>query len=332
MNNVEEQLISEITGYIMTLVPINVEQTKNSISTIIKKYSVHKVEDGEVHPDLKEKIGLFLSAKKLDGLSELTLDRYELDLGIFADWVKKRAEDITTSDIRSYLAERGKEQGWKMTTMSNKLSILKSFFSWLAGEEFILKDPTAKLKTPKIEKRLPKALTISELEMLREHCQTVRERALVEVMYATGCRLSEVIGLNKNQINQQSMSTLVIGKGNKQREVYFSIRALYHLNKYLTERIDDCEALFVTIRKPIRRLTHRAIQLEVRKLAERAGMAHKVSPHVLRHTFATLTLNNGAELTAIQELLGHESPETTLRYARITEERKREQHKKYLIQ
>jgi integrase/recombinase XerD len=332
MNNVEEQLISEVTKYIMTLVPINVEQTKNNLSTIVKNYSVQKVEDDEVHPDLKEKIELFLSAKKLDGLSPLTLERYELDLGIFADWVKKRAEDITTSDIRSYLAERGKEQGWKMTTMSNKLSIIKSFFQWVAGEEFILKDPTAKLKTPKIEKRLPKALTLAELEMLREHCLTVRERALVECMYATGCRLGEVVGLNKDQINQQSMSALVIGKGNKQREVYFSIRALYHLNKYLAERTDDCESLFVTIRKPIRRLTHRAIQLEVRKLAERAGMAHKVSPHVLRHTFATLTLNSGAELTAIQELLGHESPETTLRYARITEERKREQHKKYLIQ
>jgi integrase/recombinase XerD len=114
--------------------------------------------------------------------------------------------------------------------------------------------------------------------------------------------------------------------------VYLSVRSLYHLTKYLVQRTDDSEALFVTVRKPHRRLTDRAVQLEVRKIAKRAGMEHKVSPHVLRHTFATLTLNNGAELTAIQELLGHESPETTLRYARITEERKREQHKKYLIQ
>lgn len=332
MNNAEETFISEITKFIMTLVPINVEATKNNLSTIVSKYSVQKVEDNAVHPDLTEKIQLFLSAKKLEGLSLKTLERYEFELNHFANWIKKRAEDITTADIRSYLAVKGQEKNWKKATTANKLSTLKSMFVWLTGEEFIVKDPTAKLKTPKMEKRLPKALTIAELEMIREHCETIRERALIEVMYATGCRLSEVCGLNKDQINLQTMSTLVIGKGDKQREVYFSVRALYHLNKYLAERADGCEALFVTIRKPIRRLTDRAVQLEVRKIAKRAGMEHKVSPHVLRHTFATLTLNNGAELTAIQELLGHESPEITLRYARITEERKREQHKKYLIQ
>lgn len=331
-NNAGEQLITEVTGFIMSLVPINVEQTKNNLSKIIANYHIQKIESDQTHPDLIEKIQMYNSAKKLEGLSPKTLEGYELNLTIFANEVKKRTEDITTSDVRSYLATMGQRQGWKMSTMGNKLSVIKSFFQWLAGEELIHRDPTAKLKTPKMEKRLPKALTIPELEMLREACETVRERAFVEVMYATGCRLAEVQGLNRDQINQQSMSTLVIGKGDKQREVYFSHKAMYHLNKYLNQRTDDCEALFVTVRKPIRRLTHRAIQREIKIIAKRVGLEKKVSPHVLRHTFATLTLNNGAELVAVQELLGHESPETTLRYARITEERKREQHKKYLVQ
>lgn len=128
------------------------------------------------------------------------------------------------------------------------------------------------------------------------------------------------------------MSTNVIGKGNKEREVYLSFKALYHLKKYLKTRDDDCEALMITERKPYRRLSKRGIQFEIRKIAKNAGLEKRVSPHTLRHTFATLTLNNGAELVAIQELLGHSSPETTLRYARITEERKREQHKKFLVQ
>ncbi|MFC0561673.1 tyrosine-type recombinase/integrase [Halalkalibacter alkalisediminis] len=219
-----------------------------------------------------------------------------------------------------------------MSTIRKKLSIIKSFFSWLVSEEYIKRDPTTKLKAPKDEYRLPQSLSIQELEMLREACETVRQRAFLEVLYATGCRLSEVHGLNKAYINQQNMSTLVIGKGDKQREVYFSIRAMYHLDKYLKERKDDCEALMITERKPYRRLSKRGIQREIGIIAKRAGLQDKVSPHVLRHTFATLTLNNGAELVAIQELLGHSSPDTTLRYAKITHERKREQHKRYLIQ
>jgi integrase/recombinase XerD len=128
------------------------------------------------------------------------------------------------------------------------------------------------------------------------------------------------------------MSTNVIGKGNKEREVYLSFKALYHLKKYLKSRNDNCNALMITHRKPYRRLSKRGIQYEINQIAKNAGLEKRVSPHTLRHTFATLTLNNGAELVAIQELLGHSSPEVTLRYARITEERKREQHKKFLVQ
>ncbi|SFL99253.1 integrase/recombinase XerD [Gracilibacillus orientalis] len=272
---------------------------------------------------------MFISAKKLDGLSSITLDNYLMELSMFADIVKKKAEDIATADVRMYLSQDGT---LKMSTIRKKLSILKSFFSWLVSEEYIKREPTAKLKAPKDEYRLPKAPSIEELEILREACETIRQRAFLEVLYATGCRLSEVHGLNKADINQQNMSTLVIGKGDKQREVYFSIRAMYHLDKYLKERKDDCEVLMITERKPYRRFSKRGIQREIGIITQRAGLQDKVSPHVFKHTFATLTLNNGAELVSIQELLGHSSPDTTLKYAKITHERKREQHKRYLIQ
>lgn len=328
--NAGEQLLSEITVVIYEMFPfLDVEGTKGKLSTVVSKYHVQKVELDEPHPDLKEKIILYLSSKKLEGLSPISLESYRLHLNIFADNVKKKTQDITAADIRVYLAQF---TNLKMSSIGTKLSILKSFFSWLAGEEIIQRDPTAKLKPPKVEKRLPKALSIEELEMLREACKTVRQRAFIEVLYATGCRLSEVQQLNKDDINYQSMSCRVIGKGNKEREVYFSFKAMYHLKKYLMRRLDSEEALMVTERKPYRRLSKRGIQREIAIIARNAGLEKKVSPHVLRHTFATLTLNNGAELVAVQELLGHSSPETTLRYARITEERKRDQHKKYLVQ
>lgn len=326
--NAGEHLISDVTAFISELVPIHIDKVKNKLSAILAKYQVKKVEQTEIHPDLTEKIELFLSAKKLEGLSKNSLDSYKLELRIFADKVKKRTIDITAADIRVFLSQF---EHLKLSSVSKKLSVLKSFFGWLTAEELIQRDPAAKIKPPKEEKRLPKALNIEELEMLREACETHRQRAFIEVLYASGTRLSEVHQLNIKDINQQTMSFTVIGKGNKEREVYLSFKAMYHLNKYLKSRTDDCEALFVTERKPYRRLSPRGIQREIKKIARKAGIADKVSPHVLRHTFATLTLNNGAELVAVQELLGHSSPDTTLRYARITEERKREQHKKYLV-
>lgn len=323
-----ELLISEITGYISELVPIHVHEVKNRLSQIVVKYHVTKPESDEVHPDLLDNIKLFLASKKLEGFSKNSLESYTLDLSKFAEHVKKPTVEINSADIRVYLSQF---PHLKMSSVSKKLSVLKSFFGWLTAEEILLRDPTAKLKPPKQEKRMPKALSIEELEMLREACKTVRQRAFVEVMYATGCRLSEVSALNISDINFQSMSFKVFGKGSKEREVYLSFKACHHLKRYLASRIDDDQALFVTERKPYRRLSNRGIQREIKLIAQNAGIKKNVSPHVLRHTFATLTLNNGADIVAVQHLLGHSDPSTTQGYAVLSDEKKREQHKKYLV-
>lgn len=326
--NAGEQLMSDVAAYISELVPVNIEQVKNNLSKILTKYHVKKVEKTEIHPDLTDKIQLFLSAKKLEGLSKVTLDSYLLELNTFSKKVKKRVEDITTAEIRVFL---GSFEHLKLSSVSRKLSVLKSFFGWLTAEEFLQRDPTTKIKPPKKEKRLPKALSIEELELLRESCKTNRQRAFLEILYATGCRLSEVHALNKSDINYRTASCRVIGKGNKEREVYFSPKAMYHLRKYLMNRTDDSEALMVTERKPYRRLSQRGIQREIGTIAKQAGLDKKISPHTMRHTFATLTLNNGADIAAVQALLGHEDPSTTQIYAQLTEEKKRETHKKYLV-
>jgi len=325
-----EQLLLEVSQELSVVCSgISVLDLQHRLSPIISAYDIKRIEREYPHPDLKEKIELFIAGKQLEGLSKITLDGYKIHLRIFADQVKKKVEDITTADIRIYLSQY---QHQKINTISAKLSVLKSLFGWLTAEDILPKDPTAKIKPPKKEKRLPKALSIEELEMLREGCKNTRQRALLETLYATGCRLSEVQSLDREDINHNMQSCRVIGKGNKERDVYFSFKAMFHLKKYLRARTDYEPALIVTERKPYRRLSKRGIQREIGIIAANAGLQKKISPHTLRHTFATLTLNNGADLVAVQELLGHENPAITQIYASISAERKREQHKKHLVQ
>lgn len=329
MKQAGEILISQIAAYISEKVPVNIDNTKNELSVIMTNFHITKVEQDEIHPDLTEKIQWYLASMKVEGYSDTTIENYGLELRLFSDKVKKRVENITTADIRVYLANL---KHIKMSTAGKKLNVIRSFFVWLTNEEIIIKNPAAKIKPPKIEKRLKYALTLVELELMRIACKTLRQRAFLEVFYATGCRLSEVHNLNKNDINVRDMSFRVIGKGNKERLVYLSERAFLHLERYLKTRNDDCVALMTTERKPYRRLSKRGIQCEIKKIAKEVGLDHKVSPHTMRRTFATLTLNNGADIGAVQELLGHSSPETTTRYAQTSESRKKEQHKRYVIQ
>jgi len=323
-------LIEQLVGELLDICgEENRQKVEARISAVMALYEVKPRQPAAGHPDVIDKVKQFLAAKKLEGYSPVTLKSYELDLKVFTENVVKPVKEITTAEIRSFLASY---KHLKPSSLSTKLSVLKSFFGWLTEEEIIPRDPTRKIKPPKQEKRMPKALSIAELEMLREHCETLRERAFIEVFYATGGRLSEVQGLDKKDIDWQNSSTRVIGKGDKERDVFLSIRASYHLKKYLKSRDDTCSALFVTERKPIRRVGKRQIQREIKNIATRAGIGDKVHPHVLRHTFATLMLNNGAELAVLQQLLGHESPTTTQVYAQVTDERKKAAHKKYLIQ
>ncbi len=323
-------LVSQLIDEVEELFgPVDRNKLEARLSAILSLYDIAPKKPEAGHPDIIEKMKSFLSAKKIEGFSRNTLSGYGIELRIFAESMPKPVDEIETNDIRMFLS---KFNHLKPSSLAKKLFVLKSFFGWLTEEEIIQRDPTRKIKPPKTEKRMPKSLTIGELEMLREHCKTPRERAFIEVFYATGGRLTEVYQLNKEDVDWQNLSIRVLGKGSKEREVYLSTRAAYHLQKYLNSRSDNCTALFVTERKPYRRLSRRGIQREIKAIAARAGIEKNVHPHVLRHTFATLTLNNGAELAVLQQLLGHESPVTTQVYAQVTDERKRTTHKKYLIQ
>jgi integrase/recombinase XerD len=313
-----------------TLAPdVEMNKLEVRLEEILSNYEIHRKSEKDIENDIQDKIEIFLSARKIEGLSPKTLDGYKMELNMFAGFLNKAVVQITTSDIRKYLAHK---KIWSIGTIDHKLSVIKTFFGWLVKEEMLLRDPSAKINAPKKPKRLPKSLSIEELEIVRDSCETLRERALIETMYSTGCRLAEIMNMKISDINSQDMSMHVIGKGNKERIVYLSIKAMHQLRKYLNARKDDCETLFVTDRKPNRKMTNRTIERIIDKIQTRAKVSKKLTPHVFRHTFATLAMENGADLADVQQLLGHEDPSTTLIYSNVSEERKKQAHKRFHVQ
>lgn len=321
-----ECLKIEILDIISEFANIDREVAGAKIIDIFSRYEIKKIIDPEA-TDILSKIDSYLNAKKVEGLSSQTLTGYKQRLTKFAKMMRKNINDVTTNDCRAFIASYDHH---KQSSISTIISTLKSFFGWLYEEEFINRDVTRKIKSPKKEKLLPKAFNIIELEIIKESCKTYRERALVELFYATGCRLSEITQLNKNDLNLIDGKTTVFGKGSKERTVYLSEKSIYHLKKYLMSRTDDNEALFVGERAPHKRIGNRSIQAAFKKIADRTDK--HIHPHKFRHTFATMMINNGADITTIQHMLGHSSPATTQGYAVVNEKTKHDNYLKYHIQ
>lgn len=325
------RMLNYLDVVVTTIEPdIDAVKLKIRLEEILDKFTVTLKTNEEMENDLLGNIKLYISSKRIEGLSENTLADYYRELMMFDFFTEKSTVQIHTSDIRSYLANN---ENVMASTNAKKLSVIKSFFSWLVDEEIILRNPAARIKNMKQPKRLPKALNQIELETLREACISMRERALVEVMYSTGCRLSEVANMQREGINWSNGSMSVIGKGDKERVVYLNPKAQFHLERYLEECVEGenhSEYLFSTERRPYRKMHNKTIQDVIDKIASRTEISKNVTPHVFRHTMATLAMENGIELGDLQQLLGHENANTTLRYAQVSEERKQSAHKRFV--
>ena len=293
--------------------------TAEALAAILKDYSITKESD-EQRSDLNRRIKYYLGAKRIDGLSDKTLGNYRCNLEMFAARVNKSAAKVTTDDIRGYISYLDETRHLKDTSLQTHINTLRAFFGWLHTEERIKKNPMSKIKSLKLDKKgARQALTVEELERLRDACKTYREKALIEFLVSTGCRLSEVAQLRAADLNLADRSVQVTGKGDKDRVVYFSVRARLMVQEYIVQRKGG-DGLFVSNKSPYEPLKPRAIQRIVRSLSERAGLEGRVHPHLLRHTFATHALNGGMDVTVIQRLLGHEDIATTQIYAELNEE------------
>ena len=303
--------------------------TEDEIKGILKDYIILR-ENEEEKSDLKKRISYYLGAKRIDGLSPRTLANYKYTLELFAQRMTKSVSKITTDDIRGYITYLSEVRNLSETSLQTHISILRAFFGWLHTEEKIKKNPMLKIRSLKLDKKNARqALSVEELERLRDACKGYREKALVEFLVSTGCRLSEVAQLSVADVNFAERSVTVTGKGDKDRVVYFSIRARLMLQEYIKGRKGG-EGLFVSSKTPYLPLKQRAIQRIIHGLSERAGLEGRVHPHLLRHTFATHALNSGMDVTVIQRLLGHENLATTQIYAAMNEDVIKHQYNKYV--
>lgn len=292
-------------------------------------YEVCTLEKSLIKGDMNEKLFLYIKVKQLAGYSEATLRNYKYILDKLSTFLNKPVSTINTNDLRMFLIVNS--EGKKPSTINSMIFYIKAFFAWLESEDLIPKNPAKKLEVSKVPKRLRKSLTVEELEKLRIACETNRERALIEFLFATGCRVSEVVKCNIEDLNFSNNTLKVIGKGDKERVVFFGDKTKVYLNKYLEERSKDNDiALFVSSKFPHNRLSRRGIELIVNKIAKRTGLNKSVYPHLLRHTMATLGLQNGADLITIQHLLGHTDPSTTQIYAENSLENIKHEYKQHM--
>lgn len=331
--NCNEEFIMKVIGKLTLEFNFDWEQqrkVRECLNYAMYNYEVHTLEKSLIKGDMDEKIFLYLKVKKLAGYSDATLNHYQYTLYKLSTFLNKPVATVTTNDLRMFLILNS--EGKKPSTINSIIFYIKAFFAWLESEELIPRNPARKLEVNKVPKRLRKALTIEELEKVRIACKDTRDRALVEFIFSTGCRVSEVVNVNIKDLDFNNNALKVIGKGDKQRIVFFSDKTKLYLTKYLDTRIDANEALFISSKFPYGRINRRAIELIVSRIGIRANLGKPVFPHLLRHTMATLGLQAGADITTIQHLLGHTTPTTTQIYAENSVENLKHEYKQHMIQ
>ena len=277
-----------------------------------------------------------------DGLSRNTLESYRRDLNKFADWLQKQRGipllQTTHADLQGFLAHLFTQQKAKATSTSRAISSLKRLFRYLLRQNRIAVDPTLQIATPKLPRSLPKSLTEEDVELLLNAPDVdtplgMRDRTMFEVLYATGLRVSELVGLSVAQVSLHMGVVRVMGKGSKERIVPLGEEAQDWLQRYLREMRPLllsgklCDAMFVTQRGE--GMTRQMFWYLIKRHAKQGGLIKPMSPHTLRHAFATHLLNHGADLRVVQMLLGHSDISTTQIYTHVARERLKALHAKH---
>lgn len=313
LNNAQRQKLKEVLEHCFFYVDVvslenqSLSQTKNNQT-------------------LKEE---FLSAKQVEGCSERSINYYSSTLDNLIKTLQKAFNQIETEDLRVYLSEYQKKNNASKQTIDNIRRILSSFFTWLEDEDYILKSPVRRIHKIKTTKQVKETYSDEALERLRDNCKCIRDLAIIDILSSTGMRVGELVKLNRIDVDFTNRECVVLGKGSKERIVYFDARTKLHLQNYLNSRTDDNDALFVSLLEPHNRLEIAGVEIMLRKLG-RSLEINKVHPHKFRRTLATRAIDKGMPIEQVQKLLGHQKIDTTMEYAIVDQQNVKNSHKKYL--
>ena len=302
-------------------------KTNEDVFNIIKSYDVKLVYTRFTCTQLIKK---FIEAKEKEGLSENTIGSYKCTLNKFNDWIITNSisiNDVNKETMRLFINFMSKSR--KSSTIFHHLSVLKVFFNWLVSEGLIENNPCNEL-TYKQNKTFRHALNEDDIEKLRVSCRTIRDRALIEFLLTTGCRVSEVVNIREQDLDLNNNSCVVTGKGNKTRIVLYTDHCKKLLKLHLSKSKRKDDYIFCSSKFPYKKLDRYAINALLRRLANKAEIVNNIHPHLFRHTFATIALNRGMDIVSIQKLLGHDHLSTTQIYAEMNIETVKKQYKKYM--
>ena len=276
-----------------------------------------------------ELLEAFLDAKRLEGCSGRSLKYYRSTLVRFLGALDGSLTLVTTEQIRSYLGGYGQRNNAGNVTIDNVRRIISSFFSWLEAEDYIYKSPVRRIRKIRTVKTVKETYSDEMIELMRDGCTTKRDLAIVDLLSSTGIRVGELVNLEREDIDFEARECVVLGKGGKERRVYFDARTKLHLLEYLEERSDDNPALFVSLSNPSKRLEISGVEIRLRELGRRLGIC-RVHPHKFRRTLATRAIDKGMPIEQVQVLLGHQKIDTTLKYAMVDQRNVRHSHRKYI--
>lgn len=274
-------------------------------------------------------LNTFLASKRIENCSLGTLDRYKECVTKLVTSLNKRLQDITTNDIRYYLAMYQETRKISISYMDTIRRYLSSFFAWISDEGYININPMRRLKKIKVPQKIKKPFTPAEREHLRCSARCQRDIAIMEFLYSTAARIGEVVRLDRRDVDWNRNEITIYGeKSKKERKVYLTDECAYHLRKYMLSRNDANPALFVSSKQPHTRLGKQAIQSMLRTLGQKTDIhAH---PHKFRRTLLTDAGNRGIPLQEIQHYAGHEKPDTTMMYVTVSEENVRASFRRYI--
>ena len=315
------KIINEMADY------LNIAQMKKLQEVLIKNLSDARPEKEQISNE--EYLKMFIEAKQIEGCSARTLQYYQVTIEHLLKNIDTVIRKITTDEIRTYLAEYQQRNNCSKVTVDNVRRNISSFFSWLEEEDYILKSPMRRIHKIKTKQPVKEIISDEMIERLRDNCRCSRDLAMIDLLYSTGIRVGELVGLNISDIDFEERECVVYGKGDKERRVYFDAKAKLHLQNYISSRTDTNPALFVTLDSPYERLKISGVEIRVRELGRKLNI-EKIHPHKFRRTMATRAIDKGMPIEQVQKILGHSQIGTTMQYAIVNQNNVKTSHRRYI--